>query len=447
MQVNKYYKYKEQKQAIFKTVNGDFYIITQFGKRIDVNLYEVLVYLFSNGQSDILKIQNLIKNNYKNCIISLDEIERILARFQKEEMMIFEKEVLELHPIYSFNSFKIVEKLDINCSKDTILTLGKLELAITEDCPFSCSYCMRKVDSENNVLSFEQKRKLVNDCFEMGAMSLNITGGEPLYGKYADESIELVKYAKKLGYKRIMISTSGYGVEKNIERLASSGLNELQISYNQCTLFEEDRVRNKFVEDNIDMIKKSMEYGIRLGVCSVLTKESLTKIEQIIEFCIKNKLYSVYFYPVMPVGGAITIWDSIKLNENDIRIAMEKIRCYKEKYKDKIYISAPQSFMNEKESLKQYCEGGTYMIYVSNKGEVSGCACSQPMSNTIHNRNIDDLWRFNEYFDKYRCIKEYSAPCLDCNSLLYCLNSCIIREQQAFKFNLRYGCNKCNARA
>lgn len=438
------YKYVDQRQAILKKTNGQFDIITQFGKKLEVSLEEILVYLFSNGQNEVNAIQDIIRKSYKELVISKERIADILSFFQKKGLMILEVDKKELHPIYSFNPFKVVKKLDMKCLRDTILSLGKLEFAITDACPFSCSYCSRKVSSPNEYIDFDQKRKLVYDCFEMGAYSLNITGGEPLFGKYAEESIELIRYAKQLGYKRILVSTSGYGVTENMDKLLLAGLNEIQISYNKCMLYEEDRVRNKFVEENIINISKSISHGIRLGVCCVLTKENVDKIKEIIDFCIEHKLYSVYFYPVMPVGGAVEIWDSIKLDTELLISAIDKIQKYKEVYKDKIFISAPQSFLQKREKLSQICEGGTYMVYVTNKGNVSSCACSTPAVENINNASIEDIWVNSSYFNKYRVIKEYEQPCLECKDLTYCLNSCIMRAKQAFSLGLKYESKDCN---
>ena len=438
------FQYSDQRQAILKKPNGKFDIITQFGKKLEVSLEGILVYLFANEQNDINKIQDIIIENYKGLVISKEYIQYILEIFEKNSLIKLNSGGKDLHPIYSFNPFKVVKKLDMECLKDTIVSIGKLEFAITDACPFSCSYCSRKISSPNEYISFEQKMKLVYDCFEMGAYTLNITGGEPLFGKYAQEAIELVRYAKQLGYKRVLISTSGYGIIDNLDKLVEGGLDELQISYNKCTLFEEDRVRNKFVEENIINISKSITHGIRLGVCCVLTKENIDKIKEIIDFCIEYKLYSVYFYPVMPVGGAIDIWEHIKIDAEVLISTINKIQKYKEIYKDKIFISAPQSFLQKREELVQICEGGTYMLYVSSKGEVSSCACSTTAVENIKSANIEDIWVNSTYFDKYRTIKEYEQPCSECKVLSYCLNSCITRSEQAYKLGLKYGNEDCS---
>lgn len=438
------YKYTQPRQSIFKDGNNEFTILTQFGIELKVSLDEILVYLFCNGQSEVASIQEIISNNYKNRVIPTDQIQDSLLKFINFDLLVLEKnDSKDFHPIFPFNPFKIVKKLDRNCIKKTIITLSKLEFSITDACPFDCSYCSRKIHEEEEYINFEQKKKLVYDCFEMGAYTLNITGGEPLFGKYADEAVELVKYAKDLGYRRILVSTSGYGIIDNIDRLVNAGLDELQISYNQCTIYEEDRVRNKFIEDNIDSFIKVIPESLRFGVCCVLTRENVNKIKAIIEFCIKYKLYSVYFYPVMPVGGAVSIWEKININSNVLESAMATIRQYKEEYKDKIFISAPQSFMLPSSNIYQICEGGTYMLYATNRGNVSACACSPYAKENFKNKKIEDIWTNSEYFEMYRNIKKYKDACNTCSKLAYCLNSCTIRAMQAYQSGLKYEYEAC----
>lgn len=445
--MNRYWKYEQPRQAIFKLPNNNYRILTQYGESLEVTKDEILVYLFSNNQANIIDIQKSISINYNDLELDLAFVNKTLGKYVNNGFLNYSTPEKEFHPIYSFNPEKIVKKLDQQYSKEKIITVGKLEFAVTDACPFHCSYCSRRIAAEDQYISYEEKEKLVYYCFEMGAYTLNITGGEPLFDKAAEETIQLITYAKKLGYKRIYVSTSGYGIIENIDRLASAGLDEIQISYNKCELFEEDRVRNKFIENNIKDIRKVIPDDIRFGACCVLTKENLSKIEDIIEFCIDNKLWSVYFYPVMPVGGAIGIWDNIEIETQELARVVKKIQFYKDKYKEQIFISAPQAFLNPSNNINQICEGGTYMLYATNRGNVSACACSPSAKENFRNMKIEEIWMNSQYFEKYRHNKTFNDVCQSCDQMKYCLNCCVIRNEQANNLNIKYKWDKCQLKA
>jgi len=420
----------------------NFRIINEHGNRMDMSFRELMVYLYCAGLATVDEIQKKIFEKCDRLNISSSEITRSIKMFEQANLIQYKENKVELHVHYSFNSDKIYKTI-IEKNDRSILSLGKIELSMTDQCPFECSYCSKKNHAmKTNYLSFDEKKELVLDAYNLGALTLTLTGGEPLHESIIGETIELVKYAKKIGFYRVVILTSGFGVKENFNAISESGVDEIQISYNGIKKYHEDKVRNEFIESNIENIVKLRDYGIKVGVCAVLTKESMGKIQEIVEFCISNRIVSVYFYPVMPVGSAEQVWKDIRLDVNELEIAIKEIKGMKEIYKDVLYISFPQSFLIEKD-VKQICEGGLYTVYISEAGFVTVCACAPLSNENIRQRKLAEIWDDSLLFGRFREITEVDAECSKCAKRSLCLNSCVFRNEAATFKNKNFFYDKC----
>lgn len=438
----KIYQYCYPKQAIFKQADNLYEIITEYGKQVALTLNETLVYLFSGEQNEARQILSLLNNHYPNAHILEGEVQLILKKLLQQKLLKFDYQLKKLHPHYLYNVTKIVNFLEMPVTKKTILSLSKLEMSVTHECPFNCSYCSKRHHLKNENITITKRKQLIEDAYNLGANTLALTGGEPLHDNVFEETMELIKFAKQLGYKRKVIFSNGFNVEKNYEIIAKAGVDEIQISYNKNYNFDEDKIRNQFIEQHIEALSNLRNYGIRVGVCSVLTKESSEKIKEIIEFCIVNKLNSVYFYPVMPVGNAEEVWNKVRLSVDELKIALKKIMKHKNKYKNKIYISCPQSFLNS-DKLIPICEGGINTVYVTETGYVSACACSPVSKYNVNDHSLEWIWRYTDYFDEYRKLDKSDAACYNCRDSRYCINSCLVRKNFALNKGIKCQSSNC----
>lgn len=439
--LNYEYTFCQPKQGLFKVDHNSFKIITEYGKERNVNLNELLVYLFAEGMINSLKVRENVLKNDIDFIMPLKEIDNILNGFVEDKLLKFQPRKKELHKHYSYNPVKIFKNAISYSTNYEFISLGKLELAVTSKCPFNCTYCSKKQHAQQEELSVTEKKRVIYEAFELGAQTITFTGGEPLHNDVVDETLELIKYSYDLGYKRKVLLTSGYNINNHLHSIVDSHLDEVQISYNMNCKFDDDKIRNQYIERNIKQICSLMNFGVRLGVCCVLTNESINYIDEIIHFCLENKLYSLYFYPVMPVGYAKNAWNEIKMSVSELDEALKKIKIMREKYKDKLYISAPQSFMQDEKPF-QICEGGMYMLYITESGDASACACSSNSGLNVRDHSLSWIWKKSRYFDIYRIPKTANSICDSCDEYSLCINSCIYREVLATK-NLKFYSDKC----
>ena len=105
-------------------------------------------------------------------------------------------------------------------------------MSLTEKCNLRCKYCMPeegvKLTSRANLMSLEERKRVLSVFAHLGVTKLRFTGGEPTLSK---DLVELVRFAKHLGMHSIGITTNGIQVGPRVlDGLAAAGLTSINVS-------------------------------------------------------------------------------------------------------------------------------------------------------------------------------------------------------------------------
>jgi len=167
--------------------------------------------------------------------------------------------------------------------------MKRCEMIITEYCNFNCPYCRgldKEVYGDRKIkqLSLEEiKRNIDLWCENEPLENIRFSGGEPTIHK---DIIEIVKYSKIKGIKRIAISTNGSNKVELYKKLIKAGVNDFSVSLDACCAEDGDKFAGnkkgswKKVVSNIKKISK-LSY-VTVGV--VLTPENIDKTIDTIKF-------------------------------------------------------------------------------------------------------------------------------------------------------------------
>src|SRR6266403_330651 len=122
-------------------------------------------------------------------------------------------------------------------------------LYVTEQCNLDCHYC----NEFNNSIphpTLADLKKWMDHIRKLGVMRLGLQGGEPL--KHPD-IVEVVRYAKSLGFRKVSISTNGFLLNRQLlADLEGAGLDGLQISVDRMTPIASTRKAMKSIVHNLD---------------------------------------------------------------------------------------------------------------------------------------------------------------------------------------------------
>jgi MoaA/NifB/PqqE/SkfB family radical SAM enzyme len=153
-------------------------------------------------------------------------------------------------------------------------------LYVTEQCNLDCHYC----NEFNNSIphpSVANLQKWMTKIRELGVARLGLQGGEPL--KHP-EIVELVRFAKSLGFHPVSMSTNGFLLTRPLlAELEAAGLDSIHISVDRMTPIASTRKSMKSILPKLDWFKDSK---IKLNVSAVLFKETLEEMGEVIDTCL-----------------------------------------------------------------------------------------------------------------------------------------------------------------
>jgi MoaA/NifB/PqqE/SkfB family radical SAM enzyme len=155
-------------------------------------------------------------------------------------------------------------------------------LYVTDQCNLDCHYCNEYDNSVPHPDTADLKR-FMRKIRELGVARIGFQGGEPLLHP---DIVELVRYAKSLGFYKVSMSTNGLLLTReHVAEFERAGLDSLQISVDRMTPIPETRKSLKSVRHKLDWFRDST---IRLNVSGVLFPETLDQVAQVIDACLEK---------------------------------------------------------------------------------------------------------------------------------------------------------------
>lgn len=149
-----------------------------------------------------------------------------------------------------------------------------LRISVTDRCNLRCKYCLPEdveFYPQEHILTYDEIYRLARIFAVLGVDTIRITGGEPLVRR---DCVDLIGDIKKLpGIQKVRITTNGVYLPENIDRLASMGLDGINISLDTLdpVLFKEMTGYDKF--DKVwQGIMGALEHNIKVKINCVLVK-------------------------------------------------------------------------------------------------------------------------------------------------------------------------------
>ena len=190
----------------------------------------------------------------------------------------------------------------------------KLALILGYECNNNCIFCYAADKKKFSSMTTEQAKKELEKGIERGCTFIDFNGGEPTIRK---DFFELIKYAKKLGYKTIAATTNGrmFFYPEFAKNAVKAGLNHAIFSIHG---------HNEELHDHLVGVKGAFNQTIRglnnfrkaypqAYVCTntVITKLNYKFLPEIAENNIKLGANGCEFIFVHPRGNALKNFDEI----------------------------------------------------------------------------------------------------------------------------------------
>jgi GTP 3',8-cyclase len=182
-----------------------------------------------------------------------------------------------------------------------------LRISITDRCNFRCRYCMPPEGlpwlPKNEILSYEEMRDLARILVESGVRSIKVTGGEPLVRRDVDV---LVRMIRGLGEDLdISVTTNGYLLAQQAERLADAGLDRVTVS---CDSLIKHRFAEMTLRDALDQVMEGLEVAAHAGLTPIKINTVVIRGQnegEVLDFArlVRSTGYDVRFIEYMPLDA------------------------------------------------------------------------------------------------------------------------------------------------
>lgn len=159
-----------------------------------------------------------------------------------------------------------------------------ISIEVTTRCNLKCKNCFAHANGEElNDIEYNKAISILDEARELGATLFSITGGEPLLWT---RLIELMNYAKSIGYKKFFLNTNGHFLDDNLCATLAGFGNALDIS---CTVngFEDEHDNIRGVgsySKAINGVITALAHGLKVVVYTVVDRNNLYDIPKFTEF-------------------------------------------------------------------------------------------------------------------------------------------------------------------
>ena len=190
---------------------------------------------------------------------------------------------------------------------------SKLRVSLTNQCNFSCTYCV--LDSKPNInetgsllnvyqaktLSTDEYLNAIQSIHDLSPLSsVRLTGGEPLLYKSLGT---LIKGIKQIGIKEVTITTNGYYLESKALELKEAGIDSINVSLDAL---DEETFRIMAKRSNLkrvlDGIDAALQLNIKLKINTVvMLNMNHLQIIPILDYCLEKKII-VRYLELMSMG-------------------------------------------------------------------------------------------------------------------------------------------------
>lgn len=259
--------------------------------------------------------------------------------------------------------------------------LRSVELMVENACQAGCDFCYADtiMKTAKHKLTVDEIQNIWDECYKLGAIHVNLTGGEPLL---RSDIVDVVKACHPED-TLVSIVTNGQLIGKYVKPLADAGLNTFQISIDSADpkLHNLWRKVPGLWEKAIEGIKLAHDHGITVCLSTVLTPTNKEEFDKVLVLAEKHDTF-LLINIAAPVGG----WEGNRemlLTQKDFDIDRDYWK-HKRIREDNIF-----NFHGE-----HGCPAGVEKIYITTEGDAYACdRIHSKMYGNVLDKGVEPVWK------------------------------------------------------
>jgi len=208
--------------------------------------------------------------------------------------------------------------------------IGDVRVSVTDRCNFRCQYCMPAEGlpwlEREEILSFEEIRRLVALLAAMGVHDVRLTGGEPLVRREFPRLARMLSDIEDVA--DLSVTTNGFLLERDAEALVRAGVQRFNVSVDSL---QRDRFFEMTRRDALPQVLRGLErlasfpeaHPIKVNAVAVrgFTEDELLPFAELA----RSSDYEIRFIEFMPLDADHAWTPEQVLGGEEIRAAIHAV--------------------------------------------------------------------------------------------------------------------------
>lgn len=290
---------------------------------------------------------------------------------------------------------------------------------LTYLCPLRCVYCSNPTDlaAHPDRLQTADWLRVFEQAAQLGALQLNLSGGEPLLRRDLEA---LVEGAHRLDFYTNLITS---GIPLTRERLAGlkdRGLSSVQVSIQDSLAAESDRIAGRTAfEQKLAVCGWVKELGLPLTVNVVLHRQNLGRTAEIIALAESLGADRLELANTQYLAWALANRGALLPTQAQLDEARTVAKAAKERLKGKIeLLFVLPDYYSDRPKACMSGWGKRYLL-VSPDGLALPCHLAHTLPgltfDNVQERSLDDIWHHSAAFAAFRGEAWMPEPCKSCD--------------------------------
>ena len=290
---------------------------------------------------------------------------------------------------------------------------------ITHRCPLHCVYCSNPLEMKSRTEELPTATWI--DAFEqaaaLGALQLDLTGGEPLARADLAELVAAARSAKL--YTNLI--TSGIGLTADrLDALVKAGLDHIQLSFQDSR----EQPANEFAgaathERKLAVAAEIARHRLAFTMNIVVHRSNLARLEEMIALAEQLGAHRLEIAHVQYYGWAIENREALLPSRAQVERSLEIIRAAEERLRGRMRIEyvVPDYYAK----FPKACMGGwgRKLMLIQPSGHALPCHAAAVIPGMeferITDRPLEWIWEQSPSFTRFRGEDWMPEPCRSCD--------------------------------
>lgn len=290
---------------------------------------------------------------------------------------------------------------------------------LTHRCPLQCPYCSNPLQLERagNELATQDWLRVLDEAADLGVLQVHLSGGEPTLRRDLEQIV--ARSAARGLYSNLI--TSAYAVTRDrLAALASAGLDHVQISIQDATAANADRIAGAAGahDRKLALAGHARELGLALTINAPVHRQNIDNLPAMISLAEGAGAQRLEVANVQYYGWGLVNRAALLPTKAQVLRSVEVANAARERLKGILAIDyvAPDYYARRPKA----CMGGwgRGIINVTPSGKVLPCHAAETIKTlefeSVRDRSLSDIWHHSPAFNAYRGTRWMQEPCRSC---------------------------------